>query len=114
MANIADTHRILSGSELKPAPGGRALGNADTNESIKVTVCLRRRPDQPPPPDHDYWVATPPRKRKFLSPEEFAAKHGALPADLEAVTEFARRNGLEVVGTAFRGESSSSPEAQGK
>jgi hypothetical protein len=103
MANIADTHRILRGSELKPAPGARALGNADTNESIKVTVCLRRRPDQPPPPDHDYWVATPPRKRKFLSPEEFAAKHGALPADLEVVTEFARRNGLEVVGTSVPG-----------
>jgi hypothetical protein len=103
MANIADTHRVLKGSELKPAPGTRALGTADPNETIKATLCLRRRPDQPPPPDHDHWIATPTRRRKFLSPEEFAAKHGTSPADLKAVTEFARRNGLEVVGTSVPG-----------
>jgi len=103
MAKIADTHHILRGSELKLAPGARAVGKADRNETLKVTLCLRRRPDQPPPPDHGYWMATPPHKRKFLSPQEFAAKHGALPADLDAVTQFARRNGLEVVGTSVPG-----------
>jgi hypothetical protein len=101
MAN--DTHRVLPHSELKPAPGARALGNTDPNETIKVTLCLRRRPDQPPPPDHAHWVATPPHRRKFLSPEEFAAKHGALPADLDAVIRFARGNGLAVVATSVPG-----------
>src|SRR5271170_4664172 len=101
MAN--DTHRVLPHSELKPAPGARALGNADPNETIRVMLCLRRRRDHPPPPDHAHWVATPPHRRKFLSPEEFAAKHGALPADLDAVTRFARAHGLEVVATSVPG-----------
>src|SRR5271170_2209291 len=103
MAKIADTHRILKGSELKPAPGARSIGAADPNETLKVTICLRRRPDQPPPPDHAYWMATPPLRRKFLSTEEFAARHGASPADLDAVTRFARDNGLEVVETSVPG-----------
>ena len=33
MAKIADTHRILRGSELKLAPGARAVGKADRNET---------------------------------------------------------------------------------
>jgi Pro-kumamolisin, activation domain len=101
MAN--DEHRILAHSELKPAAGARALGNADPDETLKVTLCLRHRPDHPAPPDHAHWVATPPLRRKFLSPEQFAAKHGALPADLDAVTRFARAAGLEVVATSVPG-----------
>ena len=74
-----------------------------------MTLCPRRRPDQPPPPDHGYWMATPPDKRKFLSPKEIYSQAGALPADLDAVTQFARRNGLEVVGTSAPAAQSSFP-----
>ena len=103
MAKNADTHRILKGSELKPAPGTRSRGRVDPTEAVRITLCLRRRPDQPSPPDHTHWMATPPLNRKFLSTEEFAAKHGASHADLAAVTRFARDNGLEVVETSVPG-----------
>ena len=37
-----------------------------------------------------------PRYRKYLSPAEFGARFGAAPADLAAVEDFARTNGLTV------------------
>ena len=105
MAKIADTHRILKGSELKPVEGERSLGRADPDETLRVTVCLRRRPDQPPPPEHAHWMATPPSARTFLSTDEFAAKYGASPTDIHAVTGFARKNGLEVLESSVPGRS---------
>jgi kumamolisin len=103
MAQNTDTHRLLTGSELTPAPGARLLGPADPKEIVKVIVCVRRRPDGPPPLDHAYWIATPPGRRKFLSSEEFAAKYGASQTDLDMVVRFARSLGVEVVETSIQG-----------
>jgi kumamolisin len=103
MAQITDTHRLLTGSELRPAAGARLLGPADPSEILRVSLCLRRRPDGPPPLDHAHWIATPPGRRKFLSNEEFAAKYGASQADLDTIARFARSQDLEVVETSIMG-----------
>ena len=103
MAQMADTHRLLPGSELRPAPGARLLGPADPSEILTVRVCVRRQPDGPPPLDHAHWIATPPGRRKLLSDEEFAAKYGASQTDLDMVVQFASSHGLEVVEASIPG-----------
>jgi kumamolisin len=89
----------LPGSERKPGANARLLGPADKNESFKVTIVLRRRPDGPPVPDFDHYRVTPPAQRRRLPAEEFARKYGADPADIERVEEFVRSHGLAVVET---------------
>ena len=96
MARVPAGYRRLGGSELNPGSVGQLVSPADQGETITVTVCVRRRPDGPPMPDHDHWLAIPPRKRQFLTREQFAARHGAAQADLDAVIRFARGKGLEV------------------
>src|SRR5262249_27084195 len=88
---------------LRPAPGARLLGPAAPSEILTVSVCLRRRPDGPPPLDHAHWIATPPGRRKFLSNEEFAATYGASQTDLDMVARFARSHDLEVVEISVPG-----------
>src|SRR5258708_4132397 len=95
MATIRDGR--LEGSERRPAPGARRVGPADPNERLSVTIRVRRRPGAPLPPDQDYWLASPPGKRRFISRQELAAQCGADQADLDKVAAFARSHGLEVV-----------------
>jgi Pro-kumamolisin, activation domain len=98
----ANYHRI-DGSDLKPTYGAKLLGSANPSEWLTVAVCVRHRTDGPPLPDHAHWMATPPGKRKFLSSEEFAAKHGAAQADIDAIVQFALSQGLTVGGTSVIG-----------
>lgn len=103
MANIPTNYRQIEGSGLRPAYGSRLAGPAEPSEALVVAVSVRQRPDAPPLPDHAYWMATPPGKRKFLSSQEFEVQHGAAPADLDAVAQFARAQGLTVVETRVAG-----------
>jgi Pro-kumamolisin, activation domain len=93
----------LAGSERRPLPGARRTGPADPNEMFTVTVRVRRRPGAPAAPDHAHWIATPPGRRNFITHDEFSRTYGAAPADLEAVAQFARKNGLTVAGTSIAG-----------
>jgi kumamolisin len=99
----AQNYVRLERSELRVTPGARLVGPADPSEVLKICVCVRQRPGGSPLPDHDFWTATPPSKRKFLSPAEFAAEHGAAQEDLEAVARFADAHGLAVVETNIAG-----------
>ncbi len=94
---IPPHYQRLEGSELRPAPNAKFLGPADPNETIRVTLALRRRPDGPPVPDFDYFAKVPPAHRPRLSQEEFAAKYGAAPDDIARTEGFAREHGLTVV-----------------
>ncbi len=85
----------LSGSDRQALPGARAVGKADPHERLEVTVLLRRR-------DADALHA---RVAKLhagdadappLSHEEFERRHGADPADADAVRRFAEGHGLAV------------------
>lgn len=91
----------LQGSERRPRPGSRLIGPADPNERFRVIVRIRRRPGAPPLPDHDYWMATPSGRRRFLTTEEFSATYGAATEDIEKIVEFARQHDLAVVESSI-------------
>lgn len=93
----ADSNYVqLKGSERHPSPNARLLGPTDPGERFTVTIILRRRPDGEPVPGPDFYLKTPLRERQRLPEDVFAAKYGASPADLKAVTDFARENGLTI------------------
>jgi kumamolisin len=88
----------LVGSEREPFRGARAVGPADPNERLQVTILVRRRPTSPSISSLVAEMqARPSQERRHLSREEFAAAHGADPADLEKVEEFVHEHGLDVV-----------------
>jgi Pro-kumamolisin, activation domain len=86
----------LAGSERARPKTHKLLGPVADEEAIGVTVVVRARPDSPPLPDLEDWQRTPPGERSFLSPEEYAQRHGAAAEDLAAVAAFAREHGLQV------------------
>ena len=89
--------RSIVHTERPRLPRARLVGPADPSEAVQVTLSIRRNPAAPPLPDHEYWVDTPPGRRAFLTPEQFAARYGATEQDLNAVTTFASEHGLRVV-----------------
>jgi hypothetical protein len=68
----------------------------DPAKLIGVTVLVRARPGSPPLPDLEQWHNTPVSARRTLTREEYAIKHGADPADLHAIAQFASTHGLHV------------------
>jgi hypothetical protein len=101
MKQMPANYQRLEGSEIEPAQGGGLVGPSDSSETITVSLCLRQRPDGPPLPGHAYWIATPPGKHKFLSTDEFAAKHGASQKEVEKILQFARSHDLKVLETSL-------------
>ena len=75
---VPHNYVAIPGSERRPSKTARLIGPADPNEVLDVTIVLRRRPDGPNLPDHDYFLTTPPAQRQRMSEEEFAAKYGAV------------------------------------
>ncbi len=85
---------IVPGSERSLDPGHRRVSDVDGGQQIEVTVYVRGRAA----PDWvDEEAARSPDERRVLSREEWAGAHGADDADLNAVVEFARDNGLDPV-----------------
>ena len=76
-----------------PMHGARAIGAADPHERFEVTVVVRR----PRSSVLEYLLAAQAATGKFLTRGEFAQAHGADPADLDAVADFARQHDLTVV-----------------
>ena len=85
----------VAGSERTAVAGARRLGPVDADQPVTVTVVVRPRPGsdlaQPTPQTSSL------RQRRYLSREEFAARSGADPTDLDRVAAFAGRTGLSVV-----------------
>ena len=73
-----------------------AIGPADPDEPMTVTVTVRPRHPGPSDAEIEALALTPIAGRTYPSREAFAEAHGADPADLEAVEAFARRHGLNV------------------
>jgi kumamolisin len=89
----------LAGSERSPMPGAREIGPANPNEVIEVTVRLRSRGGKTPPISASTYQQLP-AERPILSREELEKVHGADPASVNRVAEFARQHGLTVVETS--------------
>ena len=95
-SEIPEGYQTLTGSERRPSPGAKLLGPADQKESFSVTIVLRRRPDGPPTHGSDELLAA--RKlQPYMSQDEFAAKYGAAPEDVELFTQFVKAHGMTVV-----------------
>jgi kumamolisin len=83
----ASTHIVLPGSLRHPSPGAHALGPADADEWVEVTVKLRRKAPLPAVPD---------RPSKPLSRAELGDKYGAAQADIDKVKAAFAPYGVEV------------------
>jgi kumamolisin len=86
----------LTGSERQPMRGARAVGKADPSERLEVSVLLRFR-ESDALKDRVAQLAKGERPARHLSREEFAQQHGADPADIAKVRQFASAHGLTVV-----------------
>ena len=87
----------LAGSERPRPASHKPLGPMDADERLGVTIVVRPAPGSPPLPRLEDWQATPLRARRYLTPQEYAARHGAAPADMQAVETFAKAHGLTVL-----------------
>ena len=101
----AKKRTTVPGSERKALANAKSAGEVNPNERIEVTVVLRPRPTGtgaggPKAAAAAIEAATAlPADRQYVSREEFAATHGADPAEAAKVEEFARDHNLTVVGT---------------
>jgi kumamolisin len=86
----------LKGSERSPLSGSRAVGPADPNERLQVTVLLRRRGEQAFR-DRLSQLANSDSPAEPLTREQFARLFGADPADIATIRAFAAQHGLAVV-----------------
>jgi len=95
--NVPAGYQPLANSARRARRAAASVGPADPDEQLTVSVVVRRRAEAPPLLSHEHWMATPPGRRAFLSRDEFAARFGADPVDLDRVAAFGRANGLTVV-----------------
>lgn len=96
-------YRPIKGSHRSALSGAKRVGPADPNEVVLVTIYLRRRPDGPPLPTHEYWSKTPPGRRTFVRGDEFAQLYGASQEDINNVVAFAQTQGLKIIKTNLAG-----------
>jgi subtilase family serine protease len=89
--------RELVGSTRRVRKGASRVGPADPNETILVSIYLRRPPQAPPLHDQHYYSKHPVGRREHLSRAELAARHGATAEDPKTVTDFATTHGLTLV-----------------
>ena len=86
----------LSGSDRAPFRGAKAVGKADPNERLEVSVLVRRRAADAFQ-EHARKLASGDRSRSRLTRAQFAETYGADPKDIEAVRNFAATHGLAIV-----------------
>lgn len=84
----------LPGSERKPLPGSQAAGPIDPNDTVRVSVILRRKGADPAMPKAHERIP-------HLSHEQLKEKHGANPEDIALVEKFAHEFQLAVVESSI-------------
>jgi kumamolisin len=88
----------LHGSARQPVSGARAVGPADPNEMVEVTIRLRSRETVKDLSDAVAALgAQLPADREYVTPEQFADHFGAAPEDIALVTRFVQESGLTLV-----------------
>src|SRR5271167_4394983 len=85
-----DKYVKVKGSERQPMPGSTQAGSLDPNEVMLVTLTLRPKGSGPKQASLDKLIASGER----LSRDEYEAKYGAEPADVQQVEAFASAYGL--------------------
>jgi kumamolisin len=89
------SRHIIPGSQKNALPGAKALGLTQPDERIEVT--LRVRPKAGAAASREVHGDAALQVRQYLTREQYAASHGADPADLAKVAAFASAHGLQVV-----------------
>src|SRR5579859_3044861 len=84
----------IAGSERLPLTGAQVVGAADPAEHIQVTVILRQKHLLRPAALVDHQGL--PRKRKYLTLQEYEQTYSADNADIEQIRSFANANSLTV------------------
>jgi kumamolisin len=88
----------LAGSARGLRSGSKLIGPSDPKELVEITFRVRSRSKRPLPPEA--LGALPPLQRTYLTRTQFAARHGAAPADLAVVKRFAKVRKLRVVSAS--------------
>jgi len=101
MSAIPPNYSPLAKTERRAARGARRIGPADPQETLSVSIRVRRRQDAPALPDAQQAGASRPWSGPILSREEFARTYGADPSDLEEMAQFARSNSLQIVESSI-------------
>jgi Pro-kumamolisin, activation domain len=101
MADIPMNYRPLFKTGRRPARGARRVGPADPQETLSVSIRVRRRQGAPALPDPQQTGPSSLQPGPALSREQFANTYGADPADLMKVAQFARSNDLRIVDSSI-------------
>ncbi len=86
----------VPGSERAPLPGARAVGAANPDESIQVTVLLRPRASKDAP-NIELLASRMPQERQHMTREDLGKNRGADPQDIAKIEAFAHDHRLAVV-----------------
>ena len=86
----------LPGSERQVPPNAELVGPCPAETQIQVTVYLRSK--DPGGLQEYVQQISGPGNHSYLTPQQFAHKFGADPADLEAVRNFAQSQHLHILG----------------
>jgi kumamolisin len=93
---MAFENRItLRGSEIAPLPNSQVIGKVQPDETVRVSVILRRRGADPTA----VHITEP---RNHLTHGEFRDRHGAHPEDVAMVERFAHHFHLTVVESSIQ------------
>jgi kumamolisin len=87
----------IPGSEPPSRLNAKVAGPANANENITVTVKLRAKDEKAGLARLEKISAQMAGERQHVSREDFAAMHGADPAELKKVADYAQSKGLSVV-----------------
>lgn len=105
MTNSSSSNKPMNratvrGSERISLSGAQAVGLVPNDERFEVTVRVRRKTALQSMVANGFHADRLPAKRRYLTREQYAAGHGADPADLAKVADFAQAHGLVVVETS--------------
>jgi kumamolisin len=94
-----DTKIAIRGSDRFAVPNSTRLEKADPNTRIQISIFARRNPAPPTAAlaKNDALATQPISQRTYLTPEEFDQVYGAAPADIEAITQFAKAANLTII-----------------
>jgi kumamolisin len=93
--NAGQKQSRLAGSTKNRMPNAEVVGEVPSVE-FGVTVTVRRQNELP---SIEEQCDLKPGERTYMTRQELAEKHGADPADIAKVEEFARENGLRVTNS---------------
>lgn len=87
----------VAGSELPSQFAAKAIGRASAIELITVTVKVRAKDEKGSTSGLEALAKQAVGRRSYVKREDFAAAHGADPADLKKVEDYARAGNLSVI-----------------